>query len=153
MSSSVNGTALTASMKKTSQKSEEKPQEHAKIQTHTQEANHAQQKSIHPPNVEKKQAQEVADHTKILSENSLLWEKRMDKQLSQYNSNMHSLEDKLARDLLAIKSKGDSQKQSKNKKFTLKMDALNKKQETLAQMHEKEVLDIFEDHKTQDFIS
>lgn len=77
----------------------------------------------------------------------------MDKQLSQYNSNMQSLEDKLTRDLLAIKSKGDSQKQSKNKKFTLKMDALNKKQETLAQMHEKEVLDIFEDHKTQNFIS
>jgi hypothetical protein len=33
------------------------------------------------------------------------------------------------------------------------MSAVEKKSSTLAQMHEKEVLDIFEDHKTLDFIT
>ena len=77
----------------------------------------------------------------------------MDHQLAQFNSKMKSLEDKLAADLLAIKTKKESQIQSKNKKFTLKMNAVDKKEQTLAQMHEKEVLDIFEDHKTLDFIN
>jgi hypothetical protein len=35
MSSAVNGSTQTASVRKASEKSEEKPQEHAKIQTHT----------------------------------------------------------------------------------------------------------------------
>ena len=55
----------------------------------------------------------------------------MDTQLTSYDGKLKELEDKLQSDLLGLKTKQNTQIESKNKKFDMKMAAVEKKEDTL----------------------
>lgn len=87
-----------------------------------------------------------------MAKNDKMWEAKMSAAEHTFNGKMQSLKDTFMKQLDDAKKASEKKGTQNEASFQASLKTEQKKQETLMQMHEQEIKDIFEDEKTLNFI-